>query len=315
MRRPRPWGAGGGAGGTRATAAQAQDPAVAHPPPHARQRIIYENLFAVRLNPLGIEDQLYVGWRARLWDDPAPLYRDGYVGAGPSPTLNPAVARLGGTFEFRPLTVLGLQAGLYYVHWFGTFGHLQAFPSPSSPHSDSDIKDGEDAGRNRSVGGTEAQIRAQLVGKVGPIALRDDLSVYNMRLDLAAGERVFYNTRIDAMVPNGGFALTNDTDLAWLSDFGLVVAVRGTLVHAFFRSDSYAPGEAEDNPNTPTFRLGPALAYTFYDRPGSGFNKPTIVALAQWWLAHRFRTGEDTSQAAPYGVIAFRFEGELWSSR
>lgn len=37
--------------------------------------------------------------------------------------------------------------------------------------------------------------------------------------------------------------------------------------------------------------------------------------MAQWWLLHRFRTGEDVTQAYPYIAIAFRVEGDLFRSK
>ena len=54
------------------------------------------------------------------------------------------------------------------------------------------------------------------------------------------------------------------------------------------------------------------LAYTFFDDPDATFNRPTALLIANWWLAHRYRTGEENSAALPYIVLGFRFEGELY---
>src|SRR5687768_13508780 len=56
---------------TVAGSAASEEPAP--PPLPARHRLVYENLFALRYNPLGIEDQVLVGYRGRLWDDPSPV--------------------------------------------------------------------------------------------------------------------------------------------------------------------------------------------------------------------------------------------------
>jgi hypothetical protein len=276
-------------------------------------RVVYESLSAFRYNPVGIEEQLVVAYRKRLHGEPGILWRDAYVGAGFTPTLNPAVVRLGGTLEVKPLAIFSLSAGFYYVSWFGALGHVQTFPDVTAEHSDSGLEDGKRAAQNRSASGTELQLRAQLVAKAGPIVVRNDTNFFRYALDLSKGERLFYNVRSDVLAPNDGWAMTNDTDLVYLSDGGFIAGVRGSVTHAFYRSADY-PGATDDNPNTPSVRLGPLLAYIFHDDPGAVFNRPTLLLLTGWWLSHRYRTGEDTSQAVPYLVLGFRCEGDLWSS-
>ena len=297
---------------TVAGTAASEEPAP--PPLPARHRLVYENLFALRYNPLGIEDQVLVGYRGRLWDDPSPLFRDGWVGAYATPTFNPAVMRLGGTVEVKPLSVLALSAGTYYMRWFGSLGHVQGFPTATARHSDTDLDVGEAAGANVAASGFETQLRALVLAKVGPVAVRNDANLFFTQVDLEPGERVFYNVRIDALLPDSGFSLTNDTDVAWVSDFGLVLGVRNTITKAFYGDAAFLPGEDTDDPNTPMDRLGPIAAYTFFSEPGSIFDKPTVILIAQWWLAHRHRTGDDVSAGAPYIALAFRFEGELLGS-
>jgi hypothetical protein len=277
-------------------------------------RVVYESLFAFRYNPLGIEEQLTVAYRKRLYDKPGILWRDAYVGAGFTPTLNPAVMRLGGTLEVKPLAVATLSAGFYYVNWFGVLGHLQTFPDVSAEHSDSVLDDREEAGQNQSAHGTELQLRAQLAAKAGPIVIRNDTNFFRQSLELRSDERLFYNVRTDVLAPNNGWSVTNDTDLVYLSDKGLIAGARLSVLHAFYR-DADFPAGSSDNPNTPSVRLGPLFAYIFHDEPGTLFNRPTLLLLTGFWLAHRYRTGEDTSQAVPYVVLGFRCEGDLWSSR
>ena len=278
---------------------------------HPQHRVVYDNLVAARLNPLGLENRLNIGYRYRLYDDPGLLWRDAYVGLAFTPTLNPAVGRLGGTLEVKPLAVLFLSVGYYFVGWFGSFQFLQSYDSPHAAHSDSDLDTGRDAGKNYSTIGSELQLRMQVMGKVGPIVLRNDLNLFHSNLRLQDGQRLNYNARIDAMVPNNGWSLTNDTDLVFLSNFGLVAGVRTSVVHAYYDDDHYKLGESTDNPNMPSVRLGPILAYVFYDRPGARFNKPTLLLIVNWYVTHRYRTGADVSQAVPYLVLGFKCSGEL----
>jgi hypothetical protein len=40
-------------------------------------------------------------------------------------------------------------------------------------------------------------------------------------------------------------------------------------------------------------------------------NKPTILMIGNWWLAHRYRTGVDVSQLMPYFLIGFQVTTDL----
>jgi len=99
-----------------------------------------------------------------------------------------------------------------------------------------------------------------------------------------------------------------------VTGFGLAAGARLSTAAAFYRDSDFLPGESTDNPNTPWVRLGPAVAYTFSEKQGAAFNKPTVLLLSQWWLEHRYRAGQDISQALPCITLAFRFEGELWGT-
>lgn len=296
-----------------APAARAGDePTAAAQSPGPRHRISHSNLLLLRINPLGLEDWLDVGYRYRLYDHESAVFRDNHAGLAFTPTISPGVVRVGGTGEVRPLSILMLSMGYYFVSWFGTFDFLQSYPSARAAHSDSDLERGTDDGRNYATIGSELQLKAQPIVKVGPVVVRDEVNFYYSNTDLRRGDRTYYNIRIDALVPNRGWALTNDTDVIYLTDFGLVAGVRSTVTHAFFTERHFAPGEPHENLSSPTWRLGPLLAYVFSDDLSVGFNKPTALLIVNWWLKHRYRTGDDVHQAVPYLIVAFKFEGDLW---
>lgn len=156
-------------------------------------------------------------------------------------------------------------------------------------------------------------MRATVLAKLGPIVIRDDLMFTYSKLDLRNGSNFYYHPRLDVLAPNEGWFLHNDSDVIYMTDFGLLAGVRASVTHAFY-DDALAGGPAADD-NVPMFRLGPVAAYTIFDKPGAAFNKPTFIAHAAWWLKHRDRTGDDVSQGIPYVTIAFRAEGDLWSVR
>jgi hypothetical protein len=277
-------------------------------------RITYSDLTAVRLNPLGLETRPLIGFERRLWKDPGILTRDAYIGFKLAPYLNPALARLGAMVEVKPAAVFALRAGAFFKNWFGTFGQLDAYDSPRAEHCDQCMLDRGDQGLTVGVATAfEAELGALAQIKVGPIAVRHDAAFYYQDAKIP-GNTVFYDSRLDMVVPDGGVSTTQETDVLYVTDFGLAAGARFSALHAFYRDSDYRAGESVENDNTPAMRLGPAVAYTFFEDPGAAFDKPTLIFLSQWWLQHRYRTGEDISQAIPYVAIAFRFEGQLWGS-
>ncbi len=282
------------------------------PSPPPKERVGYDATLGIRLNPLGLEAQYNLSYRRRLYASTSPAFRDNYVGVVLAPTYTPAVVRTGGVLEVRPATVLALSAGLFRIGYLSSFGSLQSYPDATAAFSDDEQKAGRDAGKNYPLGGTQFTLRATALAKVGPIVIRDDALLYHDDLEVPAGDRVYYNPRLDLLGPAQGYSLINDTDLVWLSDFGFIGGVRGTVTHAFLSADE--EGTA-DGRTTPLVRVGPLAAYTFFDEPGARFNKPTVIGIAGFWINHPYRAGQDVSRAVPTVFVAFRCEGELWKSR
>ncbi len=299
-----------------------------------KHTVQYNLLTPIRLNPLGVEARFDIGYRYRLYDTPG-LIKDGsYVGIDFSPTLSPAITRVGPTLTIQPLALLRFKAFYGVLQHFGTFQFMQSYDSPYDDFSTTTYKETKD----RRYAGTalQGQFNALLQAKAGPIAIRNEVAffrtdVLNIQDNDGDGVKddLYYSIRNDMLVPANGWYVTNDSDLLYLSDFGLTAGVRGTLVHAFYPDSVYEPGDEAlegkvdelENPNGPTFRVGPLIAYTFFDRPGAKFNRPSILLIANWWVRHRYRVAGsaaepsslgDSRPAMPYIVLGFACTGELW---
>jgi hypothetical protein len=278
-----------------------------------QHRITYSNLVGLRYNPLGVEDQFDIIYRYRLYRRRGILWRDAHLGIGFTPIISPAISRIGASVILQPLTILTLSASYYFVSWYGVFDYITSFESANDDYSDSTIEKKGDRGLNYATNGHELQLTAQVIGKIGPVVINNILTFYYGHMDLREGDSVYYEPRYDVMAPNDGWTLTNDSDLLYVTDFGLVAGVRNTVVYAFYEAEHFRDGESAKTDNVPMVRLGPFLAYIFYDNPKKMFNKPTLVLIVNWWLKNRFRTGQDVDQAVPYLVLGFKFEGDLWS--
>lgn len=283
--------------------------------PRPRHRLIYSNLTALRYNPLGLVNEFTAGYRYQLVDKDSVLFNESFLAAQVHTYLTPAYARIGPKIDIQPLALLNLSATYDYTGYFGSFGLNQSFKSPTDVWSDTELDRRDDSGDpavdNYANTGHFVTLAALLQAKVKNIAIRDNLKFYWADYELRAGDTVSYDQTLDITIPNKGWAMTNDLDVLYLFDFGLTLGARYTLTEAFYQARHFQPAEPISRPNGPTHRVGPALLYTFFNRPHQRFNKPTLIVLTQWWAAHRFRTGQDVSAAVPYLVVGFRFEGDL----
>lgn len=293
-------------------AVRLEPPVAVGPSGNPRHKWIYAALVGLRYNPLGVTIDAKTGHRLQVIDKDHVLFRDSYLLSGIRVFATPAYTRVGPHVEFQPLAVLNLYASYNFLGYYSTFDMLQSFPSATSDYSDSALDARGATGANYPGRGQIADISALLQLKVGPIAVRSNVVFYWAKMNLRNGDRVWHDPFMDIAFPRQGWGVTNDSDLIYLvRNSGLKLGGRYSLAHAFYRAENFLPGEPVSRPNGPHHRAGPAVLYTFFDRPEQRFNKPTIVLLAQWFIQHRYRTGADVPQAIPQATLAFTFQGDL----
>jgi hypothetical protein len=280
--------------------------------PRPRHRWIYNNLIGARYNPLGLINDLTIGYRYQLIDKDSILFNDSFIAAQAHVIATPAYAGIGPKLDIQPAAVLNLSASYDLLGFFGAFGSLQSFPSATSEWSDTRISELADMDLNYGALAHMVTLSGLLQGKVKNIAVRDNVKFYWSDYALRDGDRVFYSQTLDMLLPDRGWATTNDLDVLYLFDFGLTLGARYTVTHAFFTEEHFDPSEEPVSAFGPTHRLGPALIYTFSKRPDKRFNEPSLIVLPQWWIKHPYRTGQDVHGAIPYFVVAFTFKGDLF---
>lgn len=283
--------------------------AVTAPPQIPRLHWYYRAGAAARVNPLGLFVSGTVQLRYRLYDSDKLAFKDNYVAIGPVGFFSPAFMRGGIGVEMQPLSVLQLSASYEAIGFFKTFQFNQSFASATSNSGDAELNRLRDLGLNyRSLGGVFTAA-ALLQVKFGPIAARSNFRAFYYHHALRDGDRVWYDSILDILSPNNGWVVTNDADVLYMTKFGFNAGVRYTLTAPLFGPQHFAPGEALSDPNGPTHRIGPMFTYTFFDREGERFNAPTLALLVQWWVKHRYRAGQEISQAFPWIALAFQFRG------
>lgn len=280
------------------------------PPP---RRLVLSSSAALRYNPLGLAVDASLVFRQRLFAHDAPALRDNFVGLGATARATPAGLRAGVVLEAQPLTLVKVWASAEVVRWFGNFGFFQSFPSPASDVSDAAQEARQDlpgVGAQAATG-TQLAVGAVLLAKAGPVVVRDSFTLARVDFPLRPGDRVIFDPYWAMVVASPGSLTENDLDLLWPREDGLTFGLRWTWDHAFFAARHFAPGEATDDPNAPSHRAGPLVAWRLWNEAGRVVTAPTVFALAQVWLKHRYRAGAEHPQALPYLAVGVAFWGDV----
>jgi hypothetical protein len=284
-----------------------------------KHSVQYQSLMAPRINPLGLEERLWIGYQYRLYNKDKTILNGSNLAIFFRPILNPAVALIGATVQVQPAAVLRLRATYSFMQWFGTFQFVQSYESPYDDYSEQRLDEQADANQNYVTNAHQIELEALIQAKVKGLVFRSaTFGIYNYYPSLRGDDDVLYDPRFELMVPGQGWMLANDTDLLWLTEFkgdkkaSMLTGMRVSTLMPFFKDEVYEEGDTIKNPVGPQLRMGPVLGYTFFDRPWKKFNKPTLLLMPQWNVLHRWRTGRDVITAYPTIIIAFAFSGQLW---
>lgn len=286
-------------------------PVAQTPLPAPVNRIVASDLTILRLNPLGLETQLRLGYQRRLHDSENAALRDNFAYLGTYTRINPAAVRVAALAEVQPLSILNLRFTAESLHFFGTQGNLQSFQSAADNYSDTAMRARKAAGASYAASGIHVSFEPLLQAKLGDLVVRDRAFFGWFSMDLRAGDRVWYEGTLDTAVPRRGVVLANDLDLLYFGINGLAIGPRWSLVAPQYGAADVRPGEDPANLRNGYMRLGLLAAYTFFDRGFTAFNKPTALLITSWYLNHRFRDGTDVSGAMPYVIVGFSFQSDL----
>lgn len=272
---------------------------------HAQSRhsLTYRNVMVLQANPILLRDLLSLDYHYRIYDAASPYLRHNYFGFALRPMISPGFARVGAAFEVAPASVVRLGVAFDQVNFFGSFGQLQSFADADADYSDAALSLGREAGENYAAPGTIVTASLQAQNRFGPFIVRDLLEVQRVAFRLRTGDVHFYEPVLDMLLPERGLVLNNDADVLYISPFGLILGVRYTITKAFYRIGR--------DPNGPTHRLGPSLSYLVFQNPGAAFDSATVFVLLNWWLKHRWRTGDDVSAGFPFLSVGFSFSGNI----
>lgn len=181
-------------------------PEATDPPPvlMPRDRIVYSNFMAIRVNPLGLVDRLRIGWRHRLYDRPGILFEKAYLDLGMETTLAPTYGALGARLEFQPLAILNLSATYEFLGYFGELGAVMPVLGRNADWWEDTLRERGRDGENYATYGSRLTLAGVLQGKAGPIIIRDTVTGLRVDLKLRDGATMSYDATQDLVLPDGG---------------------------------------------------------------------------------------------------------------
>ena len=239
------------------------------------------NTLGTSVNPIGLQDQLTLSWRWGLSESKNPFLSDAHIAVGVSNHFSPAYERLELWAELSPLSVLDLKAGLEPVFYFGTFGHLVAFPSYDADFS----KAAREAIKDQAV--SRAGIRYYLSPtfkiKLGRVIARTGAEFEWWRVDGPGA--FFYEPMRDTLLDsNGDSLMTLSSQLFY--EFPSGKGGKKLLAGLFHdRIDVYdAPGNRRQ-------RLGPLAVWTLGERR-FGVREPTVIGSVFSYLQDPSKDGD-----------------------
>lgn len=284
---------------------------------HHPSSISYENLFVVRLDPLGLGDEFKARYRIGLYGSPRPALAQNFAGVVAPLLIAPSLVRPGIGLELQPLSLLHLYVGYEPAIYFGAVGSLHSYASPTADVGYGALQLG---GPPNQPGDLYATTVHQLV--LGAtvqlawrwLAFRSLWRAERVEAELRNGDTVFYDPVYGVLLPRSGWMVYGETTALYRSRFGLAAGVQYLLTATWYPASAFAAGEPHDNPNTPIQKFGPLVAYTFAREVRGRFEAPTLSLLLAWYLEDRFRAGQRVNQGIPMIGVGFSFRGTLFAS-
>jgi hypothetical protein len=283
-------------------------------PPPPTSGLSYENVFAVRLNPLGLGDDFKLRYRLPLYASPRPLLAQNFFGVVTPILVAPSGIRPGIGVELQPLSILHFYVGYEPVIYFGAIGSLHSYTSPNADTGFGPVQLG---GPPTMPGDLYKAVVHQVMLSATAqfthkwFAFRSSWRAQFVAAGLRDGDTVFLDPLYNVLVPRTGWLLRGETTALYKSSFGLAAGLQYFLTLTWYPASAWQAGEPQVNLNTPIQQLGPIVSYTFLrDRRGR-FEAPTVYLLAAWYLEDRYRAGQLVNQGIPMICAGFSFRGTL----
>jgi hypothetical protein len=278
----------------------------------------FANRAALRYNPLGLQNELFIGYKSRLYDKPQDnlLFGKAYWWAGAVSRVSPQFAQTGLFVRALPIAVLELQGILSHVQGISDAADLPSYYTQGTKDAVATSKSAQKPSGNLIGSGWQMSLQARLQAKVKNIALRSTNLMRRFDLDFEGapqGEELFYDQTLDLVTPQKSWVYQNDVDLLYTdAEKPWVLGARYTYTQVLSASPEQL---LDDDALYSIQRAGLLFAWKF-DAPATaeGLEAPkrhALIVLSQWHLSHPFRTGQSMNTAIPYFAVVYSFSGRV----
>jgi len=166
----------------------------------------YGNMLALRYNPLGLQNELFIGYKRRLYQKPQDhlLLGKAYWWAGAVSRVSPQFAQTGLFVRALPVAVLELQGIYSYVHGLSDADRLPGYYTQGTKDAVTTTASQARPAGNLIGSGWQASLQARLQAKVKNIALRSTNLFRRFDLEGVGGaspQGLFYDQTLDLVTP------------------------------------------------------------------------------------------------------------------
>jgi hypothetical protein len=175
---------------------------------HAGPRREVRGQLGASINNLGLQNSLDMSWTWPVSDSLNPLLSGAHISVGATHALTPAQMRLGGWFEYSPLSILDVRAGIDPSAYFGTFNSLMSFDAYTDPF-DSDTRDVR--GRSQAGAAGRAYVSPTVKLQAGALVMSASADVEWWKSN--APGAFFYEPTRDTLLKSSGDRMVTTTSV------------------------------------------------------------------------------------------------------
>ena len=278
----------------------------------------YGNMLALRYNPLGLQNELFIGYKRRLYQKPQDhlLLGKAYWWAGAVSRVSPQFAQTGLFVRALPVAVLELQGIYSYVHGLSDADRLPGYYTQGTKDAVTTTASQARPAGNLIGSGWQASLQARLQAKVKNIALRSTNLFRRFDLEGVGGaspQGLFYDQTLDLVTPFKSWVYQNDVDLLYAdSAKPWVLGARYTYAQVLSADQE----ELLDSDAIYSIqRAGLLFAWKWNGaQTESGHEarrRHALIVLSQWHVSHTFRTGQSMPTAVPYFAVLYSLSGRV----
>lgn len=278
----------------------------------------YANMLALRYNPLGLQNELFIGYKKRMYQKPQDdlLFGKSYWWLGGISRVSPQFIQTGAFIRALPIAVLELQGVFSYVQGLSAAERLPEYYTQGTKDAVQTTKNTQHPSGNLIGSGWQASLQARLQAKVKNIALRSTnlFRYFDLKNEGSSNtQELFYDQTLDLVSSQKSWVYQNDLDLLYADDaLPWVLGARYTYAQVLSTDPK---DHMEQDALYSIQRAGFLFAWKWLGKPTptglEAKRRHAVILLSQWHLHHAFRTGQSMPQAAPYFAVLYSFSGRV----